>query len=99
MKIQKDIPKFVLEDEIKNKDNNITLLKDLILLIWKRVNEVSTDKNLEHIKRIIHTDLMNHNISLSLFVWENLEDWIWEVLFKEKEKTEEIIKWKTLLNV
>ena len=44
MKIQKDIPKFVLEDEIKNKDNNITLLKDLILLIWKRVNEVSTDK-------------------------------------------------------
>ena len=92
MKIQKDIPKFVLEDEIKNKDNNITLLKDLILLIWKRVNEVSTDKNLEHIKRIIHSDLMNHNIPLSLFVGENLENWIWEVLFKEKEKTEEIIK-------
>ena len=92
MKIQKDIPRFVLEDEIKNKDNNITLLKDLILLIWKRVNEVSTDKNLEHIKRIIHTDLMNHNISISLIVGENLEDLIWEVLFKEKEKTEEIIK-------
>ena len=86
MKIQKDIPRIVLEEEIKNKDNNIILLKDLILLIWKRVNEVSTDKNLEHIKRIIHTDLMNHNIPFSLFVGENLEDWIWEVLFKENIK-------------
>ena len=78
----KNIPKFVLEHEIKNKTEKISMLEDLIVFLWKKVEEVSNDKELEYIKRKTHSDLVNFKIYLD----RDTEDWLWEVLFKEEEK-------------
>lgn len=77
-----DMPKIVLVHEIKNKVEKISMLEDLIIFLWKKVEVVSNDKELEYIKRKVHSDLVNFKIYLD----RDTEDWLWEVLFKEEKK-------------
>ena len=79
-----DIPKFVLGHEIINHREKISMLKDIIILLWEKVEEISSDKDLEYIKRKIHSDLVNFKINLD----RDTENWLWDILFNESNKGE-----------
>ena len=79
-----DIPKFVLGHEIIDKREKISMLKDLIIFLWGKVEEISSDKDLEYIKRKIHSDLVDFKINLD----RDTENWLWDILFNESNKGE-----------
>lgn len=79
--IKADIPKFVLISEINTEKEKVSALKDVISAIWKKVEDASTDKQLELIKRKIHSDFINHKPRT---FEKDMEDWIWDILFNNK---------------
>ena len=77
-----EVPKFVLISEIDIEKEKVSALKDVVSTIWEKVEEASTDKQLEFIKRKIHSDFMNH---IPRTFERDMEDWIWDILFNNKE--------------
>ena len=77
-----DVPKFVLISEIDTEKEKVSALKDVISLIWDKVGEASSDKQLEFIKRKIHSDFMNH---IPRTFEGTMKDWMWDILFNNKK--------------
>ena len=78
-------PKFVLISEIDIEKEKVAVLRNVISAIWEKVEESSTDKQLEFIKRKLHTDFMNHEPQT---FDRDMEDYIWDILFNNKTKGE-----------
>lgn len=76
-----DTPKFVLVSEINIQKEKVSQLKDLVSVILEKVEEVSSDKKLELIKRKLHTDFINH---LPRTFDRDIEDWFEDILFDNK---------------
>ena len=74
-------PKFVLISEIDIEKEKVSVLRNVISAIWEKVEDVSTDKQLEFIKRKLHTDFMNHEPQT---FDRDMEDWVWDILFNNK---------------
>lgn len=79
-------PKFCLIEEIDIEKEKVKILKDVISAIWEKVEDVSSDKQLEFIKRKLHTDFMNHELESNPPHCGNtdMEDYIWDILFNNK---------------
>lgn len=73
--------KFVLIREIDIEKEKVLALRNVISAIWEKVEDVSTDKQLEFIKRKLHTDFMNHKPQT---FDRDTEDYIWDILFNNK---------------
>jgi hypothetical protein len=74
-------PKFVLISEIDIEKEKVSALRNVISAIWEKVEDVSSDKQLELIKRKLHTDFMNHEPQT---FDRDMEDYIWDILFNNK---------------
>ena len=74
-------PKFVLISEIDIEKEKVLALRNVISAIWEKVEDVSTDKQLEFIKRKLHTDFIKHEPQTFN---RDIEDYIWDILFNNK---------------
>ena len=73
----------ILISEINIEKEKVSALKDVVSTIWEKVEEASTDKQLEFIKRKIHSDFINHKPRT---FDRDMEYWILYILFNNKKE-------------